>query len=210
MAEATGFKKPVHVPWDPVAQAPMEGRAPTAFYKLFSRGKSPFVEQTIFTGLDNKPIPWTMLQNVEMKFIPLLHFKRIYVGGGGKNISLQIEMLSAVVTYIKGRGTSSNQQATITRLQELRPDLGDQVSAQVAKLKMDRQELLLAEADKGVASTATEHGDAPPSFAGLVKTTNQLPAGGNLPNLNLPNMPALNIGQQSIGDFTGGAPQRFS
>lgn len=205
MAMATGFKDPIYRQLDELTGKPIEGRAPSYFFKLFSRGKPPFVEQTIFTGLDNKPIPWTVLQNVEMKFIPLLHFKRIYAAAG--KASLQVEMISAVVTHIKGRGTASTQTATIARLQQARPELGDTVAAQVAKLTAERQELMLAGSDKG--ATATNNVDATatqPSYAGIpgYQAPAQPPAQGNLPNI-----PALNVGQQSMGDFTGGAPQRM-
>lgn len=216
MAQATGFKHPVHRPLDELTGVPTEGRQPSMFLKLFQRGKAPFVEQTIFTGLDGKPIPWTLLQNVEMKFIPLLHFKRIYVGGG--KVSMQIEMLSAVVTSIKSRGTTTNQQATISRLQEARPELADTVSAQLAKITSDRQELLLA----GSVGANTnqdhgeQHGQQQPSFSGIVAnrpnngpTTGQLPPPGTLPMLpNIGNIPMIGAPNPSMTDFTSAAPTR--
>ena len=207
MAQATGFKHPVYRPLDEVNGTPIDGRQPSMFLKLFQRGKAPFVEQTIFTGLDEKPIPWTLLQNVEMKFIPLLIFKRIYVGGG--KVSIQIEMLSAVVTSIKSRGTSSSQQATISRLQQVRPDLADTVSAQLAKISSDRQELLLADTNK---HENVEQQGQQPSFSGIIANK---PNNGQLPNLGmlpiLPmigNIPMIASPAPSMPDFTSTAPIR--
>ena len=217
MAQDTGFKHPVYRPLDEVTGQPSEGRQPSMFFKLFQRGKAPFCEQTMFTDVQGKVIPWTLLQNVEMRFIPLLHFKRVYVGGG--KISLQIEMLSAIVTSIKGRGTTTNQMSTISRLQQARPELVDSVAAQLAKLTSDRQDQLLA---GSVTSTtnpqeAVEQQQAQPTFSGIVPnrsgpntpgapSTAQLPPPGALPNIGA--IPAIGGAMPSIGDFTGQAPTR--
>jgi len=218
MPEATGFKTPVHRKMDEMSGKYVEGHAPTMFLKLFTRGKAPFVEQTMFTGLDGKPIPWSLLKNVEMKFIPLLHFKRIYVGGG--KVSLQIEMVSAVVTYIKGRGTSTAQTSTITRLLGARPELQDAVAAQLAKITSDRQEQLLASSQPSGAGPTEANGNQP-SFSGIAPnraalgapSTAQLPPPGSLPNIgNIPQIPAgstPNIpGITNMAEFTGNAPMR--
>ena len=177
-AVATGLKNPIYRPYDEVTGDPIPGRAPSMFFKLFSRGKPPMVEQTLFTGLDAKPIPWGLLQGVEIKFIPLIHVKRIYVGGG--KASVQMEVLSAIITSVRTRNTATRQTGTIQRLQQNRPQLLDQVAAQIAKITADRQDQLL-----GVTQAQPppqEGGDqtgAQPTFTGIVPTgQRQITQGG--------------------------------
>jgi hypothetical protein len=186
MAEATGLKNPIYRPRDEMTGDIIQGRAPSMFLKLFSRGKAPMVEQTLFTGLDGKPIPWKLLEGVEMRFIPLLHIKRMYVGGG--KASIQMEVLSAIVTSVKARNTTPKQLATIHRLQAARPELQDTVAAQLARLSAERQEALLA--SQGLSNDAAdEEQPNAPTFSSI--NTGQKPA------------PSANI-----SGFVGGAPMR--
>lgn len=217
MAEATGLKNPVYRARDEVTGEVIQGRAPSMFLKLFSRGKAPMVEQTLFTGLDGKPIPWALMQGVEMKFIPLIHVKRIYVGGG--KASIQMEVVSAVVTSIRARNTTSRQMGTIQRLQHARPELADTVAAQLAKLTTDRQDQMLGGA---VPPPPEQHaGTDQPTFAGITPTGQRQMAratqGGTAQlaqitatqpaPATLPNIPALG-GQPAMQDFTANAPLR--
>jgi hypothetical protein len=225
MAEATGLKNPVYHPRDAVTGAVLQGRNPSMFLKLFSRGKPPMVEQTLFTGLDTKPIPWTLLTGVEMKWIPLLHVKRIYVGGGKG--SIQLEVISAVVTAIRARNTETRQTGTIDRLKAARPELQDAVAAQLAKLTATRQEQLLGLVG-GVqqpyldAAAPAGAGEAQPTFAGIAPTGQRQPVqpqmggqmaqitpGGGAPMMAmLPAIPPLAGAQPTMQDFTAAAPPR--
>ncbi len=195
MAEATGFKNPVYRPRDEATGDIIQGRAPSMFLKLFNRGVPPMVEQTLFTGPDQKPIPWTLLTGVEMRYIPLVHIKRIYVGS---KASLQMEVVSAIVTSIKARGTSTLQTSTIHNLQQNRPDLTDTVAAQLAKLTTDRQERLINDNP----STFTVN---PPS----ISSTEDQPTFSNItPVGRQPASPVVSA-QPSMQDFTAGAPARI-
>src|SRR5690606_39260936 len=94
-------------------------------------------------------VPWELLMGVEMEFVPLIHIKRIYVGGG--KASIQMEVVSAVLTSPpKPRGTSTKQMLTVNRLKESNPVLADQISAQIAKLSIDRQDHVLNNHDQGI------------------------------------------------------------
>jgi len=206
-AEATGLKRPIYRPYDKVTGDPIQGRAPSMFLKLFRRGKAPFAEETLFTGLDEKPIPWTLLQNVEMRFIPLIHVKRIYVGGG--KASIQMEVVSAVVTSIRARGSATRQTGTIQRLQTARPELADMVAGQLAKLTLDRQDQML---DTNIANfgEGANQGDQS-TFEGIVPTgQRQLYSAQTTSNNQavLPPIPALGGTQPTMQDFTAGAPVR--
>jgi hypothetical protein len=220
MAEATGLKNPIYRARDEVTGEVIQGRAPSMFLKLFSRGKAPMVEQTLFTGLDGKPIPWALMAGVEMKFIPLIHVKRIYVGGG--KASIQMEVVSAIVTSIRARNTTTRQLGTIQRLQQARPELADTVAAQLAKLTTDRQDQMLGGAPPPPEQQDTDQ--TQPTFAGIAPTgqrqmvhaaqgghqnmaqiTAVHPATGNT---TLPAIPALGGTQPTMQDFTATAPTR--
>src|SRR5436853_3691954 len=206
MALATGFKSIIYRPVDEMSGQPVQGRAPSMFFKLFSRGKAPYVEQTVFTGLDNKPIPWTLLQNVEMKFIPLIHIKRIFIGSG--KASVQMDMVSAIVTEIRARFSSGRQLHTLNNLNQARPELADIVSGQLAKITSDRQDQLIGSAVPPAQKSPTHSTNADqPTFAGISgqKSNAQHTIG------TLPTIPILGGGAQppSIQDFIASPPTRL-
>ena len=198
MAEATGLKNPVYRPRDEVSGEPIQGRSPSIFWKLFSRGKPPLVEQTLFTDLEAKPIPWNLLTSVNMKFIPLIHVKRIYIGGG--KASIQMEVISAIVTETVARNTTTRQTGTIERLKQARPELADKVAAQLAKLTAERLDQMLGAAVPQHAEMQT--GEAQPTFAGIAPTGQRQPA-----QQTLPAMPTL-MATPTMQDFTATAPVR--
>jgi hypothetical protein len=188
MAEATGLKNPVYRARDELTGEVIQGRSPSIFLKLFNRGKGTMTEQTLFTGLDGKPISWTLLQGVEMKFIPLIHVKRIYVGGG--KASIQMEVLSAIVTCVRARNTTSRQLGTIQRLQHDNPELADTVAAQLAKLSLDRQDQMLIE-QQSPSTNPSDHDDSSnqPTFSGITPTNQRSNnSSGTIPNFSSPSI----------------------
>jgi hypothetical protein len=206
-AEATGLKRPLYRPYDKVTGEPIQGRAPSMFLKLFSRGKAPYAEQTLFTDIKGKPIPWTLLQNVNMKFIPLIHVKRIYIGGG--KASIQMEVVSAIVTSVSARGSTSRQTETLEKLQNECPHLADTVEAQVAKLTIDRQDQLLGSGDLP-SSENSNNGETEPTFAGITPQRPANPANGNGQYASPGIIPGITpLGTQSMSEFTAGAPPRM-
>jgi hypothetical protein len=198
---ASKFNNPVYRPVDEATNQVIEGRNPSLYLKLFSRGKEPYGEQTLFTNLKGEPIPWNLLKNVEMKFIPLIHVKRIYVGG---NPSLQMELVSAVVVEARARNSFTQQTETLKKYQEENPDLADVLSAQLAKLATDRQDQMLGVNPLPCVDIPGQVSQ--PTFAGITPTQqekqkptmsviNEIPKGINLPNLQ---------------DFTSLAPMKFN
>lgn len=219
MAEATGLKNPIYRARDEMTGEVIQGRAPSMFLKLFNRGKAPMAEQTLFTALDGKPIPWTLMQGVEMKFVPLLHIKRIYVGGG--KASIQMEVVSAVVTSIHARNTTTRQLGTIQRLQAARPELADTVAAQLAKLTIDRQDQMLGTPPP--TQDQYEGSETQPTFANIAHTGRQMAQPAQMgqqytaqiastqqtvPMGTLPAISALGGTQPTMQDFTAAAPPR--
>lgn len=182
---ATGFKSPLYEPRDEATGEKIQGRAPSMFMKLFSRGSGPFAEQSLFTDLEGKPIPWSLLEAVEMKFIPLIHIKRIYIGGG--KAILQMEIKSAIVTSVKARNSASTQTDTLNKLKSARPELVDQVQSMLAKLAADRQDILLGKLEKtDDKKTDDKKTEEKPTFGGVAPT------------------PAFN----DMSSFTASAPSR--
>jgi hypothetical protein len=108
-----------------------------------------------------------------MKFIPLIQFKRIYVGGG--KASIQMQITSAIVTEIRSRGSTTLQTSTLQRLHEARPNLTDTVSAQLAKLSLDRQDQLLGAGQSGSSASEGEASANQPTFAGIAPTSQRQP-----------------------------------
>lgn len=201
MASATGLKSPIYRPRDEITGEPIQGRQPSSFWKLFSRGKPPMVEQTLFTDPEGKPIPWSLLTGVELKFIPLIHLKRIYIGGG--KASIQMEVVSAIVTLARPRNTATRQTATLEQLKRNRPQLADQVAAQLAKLTSERQDQMLGLTAAPANETQHQEGnsDNQPTFAGIAPTGGRPGAVPQMAALPSPSVP-------SMQEFTANAPVR--
>jgi len=164
MAEATGLKSPIYIARDEMTGEIIQGKAASMFLKLFSRGKPPMVEQTLFTDPSEEKIPWHLLNTVEMKFIPLIHVKRIYIGGG--KASIQMEIISAIVTNITPKNTTTKQLSTINKLNASNPNIKDIVGGQIAKLKLERQDQLVSTNPAPVTTNAPES-----TFIGIQKPT---------------------------------------
>jgi len=206
-AQAPGglFKSPIYRPRDEVTGDYIQGRAPSMFLKLFSRGYGGSVEQTLFTDLECNPIPWEYLRSVELKFIPLFHVKRIYCGGG--KASLQMEVKSAIVTSVTARNTTTRQTATIERIKQSRPEVVSTVAAQIAKLSIDRQDQLLGNTNITI-QTQQHTPDNQPTFDGITPTGRPMQQNNQHTTGSLPVIPALGAAQPTMQDFTSGAPSR--
>jgi len=127
--EGSNFKHPVYYPRDKVTLEIIPGKAPSMYLQLSARKDS----RTMFCGLDEKPISWDLLKNVQMSFIPLVHFEKIYVGGGKP--SLQMKLVSGIVTSVMSKSSVVRQKSTIERLRQSKPELFENVSRQLEDLK---------------------------------------------------------------------------
>lgn len=197
---ATGMKELVYYPYDKMTGELIEGRAPSMYIKMFTRGEGAMKEQTLFTAppVDGeKPVvvPWELLYSAELTFVPLMLVKRIYIGGG--KASIQMEMQSAIITGVRARNTASLQTATMERYAQSRPDLADAVSAQLAQLKMDRQDqlLMLPATDTSGKEDENNNQQEHSTFSGVTPTNT-----GAMQNYTQP--------APNMQDFTAGAPTR--
>lgn len=103
----------------------LKGKNPCKYFNLLSYGKPGSVgrRETLFTipvkdetnpALDQyQRFEWAELENVEMKFKPLIRFRQIFIGGG--KASIQFEIVSAVVLDVVKANTQSAQRDTLDR-----------------------------------------------------------------------------------------------
>lgn len=147
-------KKLVYIKIDEVTGARIGN--PYFTTKLFCRGKPPMYEKTLFTDASGTQIPWEILEDVTMSYIPLYKISRIYIGS--TLIVVQGELVSAIVTDIQQRGSIVKQQYTIDQLKIERPGLADQVAAQVAKISAVKEAQKTAEKERERSLEIPSHG----------------------------------------------------
>lgn len=172
------YKHPIYYKMDPNTCERIKGRNPTIWVKLNHWNTN----KTLFTDVDENPIDWSLLKDVEIKLIPLLHIEKIYVGGG--KASLQIKLVSAVVTDIVPINTRTRQTRTIDRLKK-RKGLAQNVAAQLATLRMEKQDIL-----------DTGHLSQPQNATLPTGTMHQIPNQGN----------STIHGSENLNDYLGAAP----
>ena len=116
----------------------IEGRNPTMWSKLNHYRTN----KTLFTDLNGTHIEWDFLKDVDLKFVPLWHFEKIYIG---TKTSIQIKLISGVVISIVPINSKSKQtgSSTIQRLKDKYKGLSSQVESQIAQIRMDRQDLIV-------------------------------------------------------------------
>jgi hypothetical protein len=150
--EGSNFKHPVYYPRDKVTLEIIPGKSPSMYLQLSARKDS----RTMFCGLDEKAISWDLLKNVQMSFIPLVHFEKIYVGGGKP--SLQMKLVSGIVTSVMSKSSVVRQKSTIERLRQSKPELFENVSKQLEDLKQSTAETTLTTTVSGGGEDGMEEG----------------------------------------------------
>lgn len=119
----------------------IEGANPTKYFKLLSFAPgTPDENVAKFCLLDETRPPLSQLQGLRFKFIPLLSFRRIFLG---QNNTVQMEISEAVVTEILGRSTSHGgsvpvrSRGIIDRLKTHDPSAAARLTAQYKELRSD-------------------------------------------------------------------------
>lgn len=133
--EATGFKYPLYQPRDDMTGEPIPGQDFSLYLKLIYRD----TEQTVFTDVSGNVIPWHKLEGTDMKFIPLIYFKDIFIYNG--RASFRFEMISAVVTSFHRRNSISKQIPTLTALQQDHLNLSATLTNELKILSCDRENI---------------------------------------------------------------------
>jgi hypothetical protein len=142
------FKNPVYYKRDQVSGERVKGIAPSLWVKLNHYRTN----KTLFTDVEGEPIDWSLLTDVEVKLIPLVMFSHIYVG---TKITLQMKLISAIVTDIAEINTKTRQTKTLDRLKQ-NATLANNVASQLAQLRMNRQDAL--NSNHGSVATLPEDG----------------------------------------------------
>jgi hypothetical protein len=131
-------KSPIYWPRDKKTSKLIVGKNPTKYFPLTCYGKkgTPFRKETVFTvpiidpvTTKAKVLPWEMLTNVNMEFIPMFLIKKTYVGGGSASIQLEIE--SAIVTSIEmceSGGAQAQHAKDLANDEGLSKGLADQIA----------------------------------------------------------------------------------
>ena len=191
--EATGLKSIVYYKIDPMTSLPLAGTAPSMFIKLFSSGTGQFKERTNFTlpfeaGQEPITVDWELLTRANIKIIPRIHIKRIYAGA---KMSVQISMMSAIVTSMESRAFSNVQVGANASLVTSRPEVVSQAMSQFAKMEAERQDYLRSKQEEAKKKELEkEKPNAPtgpnnsPTFSGIGGQNPQAggyqaPQGGN-------------------------------
>lgn len=78
-------------------------------------------------------IPWDFLKGVEMKFIPLIRFKPVFIG---QKASEKFQIESAIVTSLISSGSVTKQKETIDKLKSSKPSLLSTLQSQIAMLSI--------------------------------------------------------------------------
>lgn len=172
-------------------------KPPVVWLRLFKRGQAPYEVKTMFVDPSGNSIPWESLQKVEIKFIPIMRFKHIYVGN---TPSLIVETDSCIITSIKPRNVATSHLGVLARLRSANPDLADNVASQLARLTAQRQDQLLDKAEEKNEEHGQQQGGATegdqPTFSGIARVPGALPS-----------IPAIPTGA-SMHDMTASAPLR--
>ena len=208
-AEVMGLKSPVHRQKDPTTGDVIEGRAPSMFVKLFEFTKPPYVNRTQFTGLDGVAIDWDDLGlkgQREVKFIPILHVRNLFVGSNGK-VTIRMCMTSALVVENSEMDGEVVQSDTAANYKQQNPEAIDRYLAQRAKLEADKQDRKLVP-DLLPAQDQSQM-QMQPTFSGI-NNGDSIPKGIQSPFMHS-TQAAFTHGTQSpsMQDFTAGAPQRI-
>ena len=129
------YKNPIYYKIDSETFQRIEGHSPSMWVKLNHWTNN----ETLFTDPKENRVEWELLKNVEVKFIPLLHIDKVYIGN---KPSLQIKLASAIVVDIAPLNTRTRQTATINKLNERHSNLADKVASQLAQVRMEKQDML--------------------------------------------------------------------
>lgn len=150
----TGFKSPIFIKTDE-QDNPIQGVVPKVSLPLIKYG------ETIFTKPNLKKIPKNLIEDCEITFVPLVHFKKIYIGAG--KASLQYEIKSAIITTVANRSSSSSQKDTADSIISQNPGVLDALDEQLAMLTMEGRNDK-REVRKSDTSDASSSGPEKPSL----------------------------------------------
>ena len=99
--------------------------------------------KTRFEGLDGKTIPWEDLENADFDIIPVVKFRRFFVGA---KVSIQHQLVSGIVFNITESVQESAQKETLEKYIQEHPEEVENYIAQITKIR-ERNALLKKQTD---------------------------------------------------------------
>lgn len=183
--EATGLKNPVFYKLNQLTNERVDGRNPSIWVKL-NHWKN---NKTLFTDLEGNPVDWSLLTDVEATMVPLMHVEKVY---SGATHSIQFKMISAVILKVVPLNSQSKQVSTMEKYKQKYSGLATEVSSQLARLRMDKQDSL----DHPV--TLTSGGPAKLPSEGLQSG----PSTGQMHSASVGNSSSVD----KLNEFLGAAP----
>jgi hypothetical protein len=148
------YRNPIYFPTDKMTGEIIQGRDPNMYLKLISYKGG----RTLFSYPDKndvdpktgkpkiKNLSWEELDQVDMTFIPLVKFEKIYIGS---KCSMQCKIVSAIVVSVVKMGSQTRQLSTVEKLLASQPNFSDLISSQVASLRMENQDKFLGDEPAG-------------------------------------------------------------
>lgn len=121
--------------------------------------------KTIFTDLNDQEVSWELLTNVRIRFIPLIRFK--YINIVKCNVTIQYEMVRAIITSIKPKDKIYSQKSTINSLREKYINLASKVDDQIKYLITRKQSNYNTKEIKNNQSTVEATNEATDDFISI-------------------------------------------
>lgn len=139
MPDATGFKNPIRPKVNELTGEILHEYPFSLTLELISNSEDSR-NNTIFTDLDENIIPWSHLNQVKMRFIPLLRIKHINIINHRANI--QIEIIKAVITFVRSIHCYGYSQIdTINNIRLKQPNLANNVHRQLLRIAAIKEKI---------------------------------------------------------------------
>ena len=127
------YKNPVYTSYDKTTGVEIKDRMRTMFAKLTHLD---FVH-TMFRTPGGKEIDWKYLKNRELDLIPVIQFSHIY---HSSKPSLQVRLVSAIVTDIRPMKDENLQEDTGKEILKNNPGVEDALFQAMARIELERQD----------------------------------------------------------------------
>jgi hypothetical protein len=115
---------------DEVSLEPILTQPASVYMKAF---KVSDTFKTRFEGLDGEIIPWEDLENADFDIIPVIKFRRLFVGS--TNNSIQHQLVSGIVLNITAHVQESGQKETLEKYVQEHPEEVENYLEQIKKIR---------------------------------------------------------------------------
>jgi hypothetical protein len=92
--------------------------------------------KSLFVDLDDREIPWNLLKNVYMTFIPIVKFKHINVSNGF--CTIRVELVRAIVTNATLPNRKYSQMSLMDSLKRANPNMASTLKQNLLMISENR------------------------------------------------------------------------